>query len=67
MRDMTQKKLTYAEAAAEIEQILARLRSEQAANIDTLAADVKRATELIAYCRECLYNVEADVKAHLEE
>ena len=42
---MTQKKLTYAEAAAEIEQILARLRSEQAANIDTLAADVKAQLE----------------------
>ena len=34
---------------------------------DTLAADVKRATELIAYCRERLYNVEADVKSQLEQ
>ena len=66
MIDMAQKKLTYAEATAEIEQILARLRSDQTASIDTLAADVKRATELIAYCRERLYNVEADVKSQLE-
>ena len=64
---MAQKKLTYAEATAEIEQILARLRSDQTASIDTLAADVKRATELIAYCRERLYNVEADVKSQLEQ
>ncbi|MBQ5875451.1 MAG: exodeoxyribonuclease VII small subunit [Alistipes sp.] len=64
---MTKKKMTYAEATAEIEQILARLRSDQTASIDTLAADVKRATELIAYCRERLYSVEADVKSQLEQ
>lgn len=64
---MTKKKMTYAEATAEIEQILTRLRNDQTANVDTLAADVKRATELIAYCRERLYNVEADVKAQLEQ
>jgi exodeoxyribonuclease VII small subunit len=64
---MTKKKMTYAEATAEIEQILARLRSDQTANVDTLAADVKRTTELIAYCRERLYNVEADVKSQLEQ
>ena len=64
---MTKKKMTYAEATAEIEQILARLRSDQTANVDTLAADVKRATELIGYCRERLYNVEADVKSQLEQ
>ena len=64
---MTKKKMTYAEATAEIEQILARLRSDQTASIDTLAADVKRATELIAYCRERLYNGEADVKSQLEQ
>ena len=64
---MTKKKMTYAEATAEIEQILARLRSDQTANVDTLAADVKRATELITYCRERLYNVEADVKSQLEQ
>lgn len=64
---MTKKKMTYAEAAAEIEQILSRLKQQQAVGIDTLAADVKRATELIAYCREQLYNVEQAVKAQLEE
>ena len=62
---MTKKKLTYTEAMAEIEQILGRMKQEQA-SIDTLAADVKRATELIAFCREQLYNVEATIKEQLE-
>lgn len=59
--------MTYAEASQEIEQILARLKQEQMTGIDTLAADVKRATELIAYCREMLYDVEAAVKSQLEQ
>ena len=63
---MSKKKITYAEAVAEIEQILQRLRQEQS-GIDTLEADVKRATELIAFCRERLYDVEAKVKEQLSE
>lgn len=62
---MTKKSMTYAEAVAEIEQILGRMKQEQA-SIDTLAEDVKRATELIAFCREQLYNVEATIKEQLE-
>ena len=48
---MAKKELAYAEAMAEIEKILARLRSEEM-NVDSLAAEVKRATELIASCKE---------------
>ena len=44
---MSKKKLTYSEAIQEIEQILARLREEQI-DVDSLTAEVKRATELIA-------------------
>ena len=62
---MATKKLSYSEAVAEIEQILGRMKQEQA-SIDTLAEDVKRATELIAFCREQLYNVEATIKEQLE-
>jgi exodeoxyribonuclease VII small subunit len=62
---MSEKKITYAEAIAEIEQILGRMKQEQ--GIDTLAADVKRATALIAMCRERLNDVEATIKAELEQ
>ena len=63
---MAKKKLTYTEAVAEIEQILSRLRGEQI-DVDTLVAEVKRATELIAQCKAQLTDVEQAVKAELEE
>lgn len=56
----------YADAVAEIEEILARLRGEQI-GVDELTAAVKRATELIARCKEQLHDVEAAVKAQLAE
>lgn len=62
---MAKKKPTYTEAVAEIEQILSRLRGEQI-DVDTLAAEVKRATELIARCKAQLTDVEQAVKAELE-
>ncbi len=63
---MAEKKITYAEAIAEIEQILGRMKQEQT-SVDTLAADVKRATELIEMCRERLVDVEATIKKQLEQ
>ena len=62
---MAKKKLTYAEAVAEIEQILARLRGDEV-DVDTLSAEVKRATELIEQCKAQLTDVEKAVKAQLE-
>lgn len=62
---MATKKITYAEAMAEIEQILLRLRNEQT-NVDTLTSEVKRATELIALCKKQLHEVEGAVKKQLE-
>ena len=63
---MAKKKLTYTEAVAEIEKILARLRGEQI-DVDTLASEVKRATELIAQCKAQLTEVEKAVKSELDE
>ena len=62
---MAKKELTYAEAMAEIEKILGRLRSEEM-NVDGLAAEVKRATELIASCKARLRKAGADVNKVLE-
>ena len=62
---MAKKELAYAEAMAEIEKILARLRSEEM-NVDSLAAEVKRATELIASCKERLRKAEEEVTKILE-
>ena len=62
---MAKKQLTYGEATAQIEKILARLRSEEM-DVDTLAAEVKRATELIATCKERLRKAEEEVNKILE-
>lgn len=59
------KELTYAEAMAEIERILSRLRSEEM-DVDTLAAQVKQATELIAACKERLHKAETEVTKILQ-
>lgn len=61
----TDKKLSYSESIAEVERILDRFNTQQM-DVDTLAAEVKRATELIAQCKERLYKAERDVAEVLE-
>lgn len=56
---------TYTEAVAEIERILARFRNEEM-DVDSLAAEVKRATELIATCKAKLRKAEEEVNQILE-
>lgn len=63
---MKLKELTYGEAIKEIEQIISRLSNEQT-ELDTLSAELKRATELIARCKAQLVEVEAAVKKQTEE
>ena len=63
---MDNKKITYSDAIAEIEQIISCLRSEQT-GVDTLASELKRATELIEGCKAQLRDVEATVKKQMEE
>ena len=55
---MDKKELTYDEAMAEIEAILAKFRNEEM-SVDALAAEVRRATTL---CRKRLLKAESDVK-----
>ncbi len=59
-----EKKISYAEALAEIETIIAGFADENL-DIDTLAARVKRAGELIAFCKERLRTAEENVKKQL--
>lgn len=63
---MAQKKLSYSEAIAEVEQILARFDKEEF-DVDTLAAQVKRATELIKLCKDKLRKAENEVAEVLSE
>lgn len=60
------REISYSEAMAEVEQILASL-SDGAINIDTLSERVKRASELILLCRARLRKAEDEVSALLGE
>lgn len=63
---MDKDKISYTEAIAEIEAILEKFNNEQF-DVDALAAQVKRATELIALCRKKLRKAEDDVAKVLNE
>ncbi len=60
------KEFSYTEATAEIERILDRLRNEEM-DVDDLADQVARATELIAQCKKKLLKTEAEVNKILEK
>lgn len=60
------REISYSEAMAEVEQILASL-GDGAINIDTLSERVKRASELISLCRARLRKAENEVSALLGE
>ncbi|MCC8034644.1 MAG: exodeoxyribonuclease VII small subunit [Rikenellaceae bacterium] len=63
---MEKEEKTYGEAIAEIEAILEKFDDEQF-DIDTLAGQVKRATELIRICRQKLRKAEEEVSKVLKD
>ena len=58
---MAKKEIPYTEAMAEIEKIMSKLRSESI-DVDTLTAEVKRASELIEMCKKRLRKTEEEVR-----
>ncbi len=63
---MEKQPKSYSEAIAEVEKILARF-GDGSLDVDTLAAEVKRATELIAWCKLRLEKAEKEVGEVLSE
>lgn len=63
---MAKKEISYNEAIREVEAILDRLSCEQT-DVDKLAAEVKRAAELIATCKNKLRKTEQDVVQAIEK
>ena len=57
---MADKEFSYTEAMAEIERIMTKLRGENV-DVDTLTAEVKRASELIEKCKSKLRTTEEEV------
>lgn len=62
---MAKKELTYEEAMTQVEEILGRIQREEV-TVDTLAAEIRRATQLIAACKARLAKAEAEVDKILE-
>lgn len=60
------KKMTYARAIAELEEIAARLQDENC-EIDELKAYTTRSLHLLRFCKEKLFETDEEVKKLLEE
>ncbi len=63
---MAKKKLTYKEAVEEIEKIMSKLENEEI-DIDELSKNVKRAGELITFCKQQLKTTEEEIEHILGE
>ena len=61
---MENESLTYSQALAELEKILAQLRADNS-DIDTLAERTRRAATLLAECRARLTRTEEELNAIL--
>jgi len=61
-----EEKLTYAQAISELEGIVSEIEAENV-DIDILAAKVKRAAQLIRFCRARLKGTEEEVNNVLSE
>lgn len=60
------KELSYTQALAELEQILAHMQSDKC-DIDKLSAMTRRATELLAECRSRLTATDQELRAILAQ
>lgn len=60
-----EKELTYTQAMKELEQIVAQLE-DNSLDIDQLSEKVKKAQQLIAFCRERLTQTDEEVKKLLQ-
>ena len=63
---MTASKMTYQKAVKELEDIVQTLSQGQV-DIDQLAERIQRAKELLGFCKERLYKVNAEVNEILEK
>jgi exodeoxyribonuclease VII small subunit len=63
---MTTKKTTYREAYSELESILEKLENNEL-DVDQLAEQVKRAAELIKFCRRKLVETETEIEKVMEQ
>lgn len=63
---MAKRKISYSKAIAEIEETVALIESEDL-DVDELSDKVKRVSELLAICKDKLYNTEQEVEKIINE
>ncbi|MCF8374216.1 MAG: exodeoxyribonuclease VII small subunit [Bacteroidales bacterium] len=63
---MAKKNLNYKEAITEIEDILSKIENEEL-DVDELAKNVERVSELLKLCKDKLHKTEAEVEKILGE
>lgn len=60
-------KLSYTEAVAELEQILATLEKSSEVNMDVISQHVKRAALLMEFCKAQLHTLDKDMEKILAD
>lgn len=66
MNQDTDKEITYNQAVAELEKIVAQMQSDQC-DIDSLSDYTRRGLELLRICKEKLTRTDQEIKKCLEE
>lgn len=64
---MSKQKMTYTEAVAELEGILAELENGKEVNMDLISEKVKRASLLMTFCKNQLHQLDAELEKMLEQ
>lgn len=60
------KEKTYGEAMQELQEIMERIENEEL-DVDILMEDVKKAAELIKFCRDKLYKTNEEIQKILDK
>lgn len=63
---MENEKITYTEAKTELEKIVALIDSDEL-DVDQLGKHVKRASELVAFCKQKLMETDEELQKILED
>ncbi|MCE5332483.1 MAG: exodeoxyribonuclease VII small subunit [Bacteroidales bacterium] len=64
---MTKSKLTYTEAVTELEKILAELEGNTDVNLEIISERVKRAAELMEFCKKQLHELDKELEKMMSE
>jgi len=66
-KTMTKPKLTYTEAVTELEKILTELEGNTDVNMEIISEKVKRAAELMEFCKKQLHELDKELEKMMSE